>query len=366
MQNELILTAGPSITEKEIEYVTDAVKHGWNKDWNKYILKFEKAFAAHLNVDDTISTSSCTGALHLALLSLGIGPGDEVIVPEITWVASASVVKYVGATPVFCDIRDDSWCIDLSSAESLITNNTRAIIPVYLYGHPPEMDEVLKLANKYNLHVIEDAAPAIGSTFDGKEAGTFGDMSCFSFQGAKILVAGEGGILATKNTHLCQRARVLADHGRDPINFFAATEVGYKYKMSNLQAAMGLAQMERVDELVSKKRLIHNWYRELLLSNDKLKFADDNSKCQSNWWMNSIEILGASYDYRERIRDLLKKNNIDTRPVFSPMSSLPMFERSSENPVSYRVGASALNLPSGHNLSYGQVEYVCSIIHKLL
>ena len=362
MIDKLILTAGPSITEKEISYVTDAVTNGWNNDWNKYIVNFENEFSQYIGVENAITTSSCTGALHLGLLALGIGPGDEVIVPEITWVATASAVAYVGATPVFCDIEEGSWCMDVKSAESLITSKTKAIFPVHLYGHPANMPEVMELANKYNLKVIEDAAPSIGAEVGGQKTGSFGDVAGFSFQGAKIMVTGEGGMLVTNNQSIFDRVKSLGDHGRDPSQPYASIEVGYKYKMSNLQAALGLAQIERADELVNRKREINALYNKLLSSNDRVKVSSELEGCKSIHWMTSIELIGASFEDRENFMKKLKENMIDSRPVFSPMSSLPMFNKGKENPVAYRIGSSAVNLPSGHNLNNSDIEYICKII----
>jgi perosamine synthetase len=363
---KMILTAGPSITEKEISYVTDAVTNGWNENWNNYITRFEDEFARYIGVDNAITTSSCTGALHLGLLALGIGPGDEVIVPEITWVATASAVTYVGATPVFCDIEEGSWCMSITSAERLITSKTKAIFPVHLYGHPANMPEIMKLAEKYKLKVIEDAAPSIGAEVGGQKTGSFGDVSGFSFQGAKILVTGEGGMLVTNNQSLFNRVKSLGDHGRDPKYPLAAVEVGYKYKMSNLQAALGLAQLERIEELVNKKREINALYNELLSNNERVKVTSELEGCRSIHWMTSIELVGASFKEREKFMKKLKENMIDSRPVFSPMSSLPMFEKRAENPVSYRIGSSAINLPSGHNLRTKEIEYICKVVGRCL
>jgi len=365
MNDKLILTAGPSITKKEISYVTDAVTNGWNENWNNYIINFEREFSKYIGVDNAITTSSCTGALHLGLLALGIGPGDEVIVPEITWVATASAVAYVGATPVFCDIDDGSWCMNISSAESLITSKTKAIFPVHLYGHPANMLEVMKLAEKYNLKVIEDAAPSIGAEIGGQKTGSFGDVACFSFQGAKILVTGEGGMLVTNNESVFDRVKSLGDHGRDPNQPYASVEVGYKYKMSNLQAALGLAQLERVEELVDRKREINSVYRNLLSGNSNIKITSELEGCKSIHWMTSIELLGASYDDRAQFMVELKNNMVDSRPVFSPMSSLPMFKRKNDNKVAYRIGRSAINLPSGHDIDQKEIEYICELINKI-
>jgi len=365
MIDKLILTAGPSITKKEISYVTDAVTNGWNESWNNYITSFENEFAKYIGVDNAITTSSCTGALHLGLLALGIGPGDEVIVPEITWVATASAVAYLRATPVFCDIEEGSWCINVKSAEKLITSKTKAIFPVHLYGHPANMPQVMKLAQKYKLKVIEDAAPSIGAEVGGKKTGSYGDVAGFSFQGAKILATGEGGMLVTNNKSIFDRVKSLGDHGRDPSQPFAAVEVGYKYKMSNLQAALGLAQLERVEELVNRKREINALYQNLLKGNKHIKVTSELKGCKSIHWMTSIELKGASFNDREKFMKELKENMIDSRPVFSPMSSLPMFKNNKDNLVAYRIGSSAINLPSGHNIKQQEIEYICEFINNI-
>lgn len=362
----MILTAGPSITEKEISYVTDAVTNGWNEDWNHYISRFENQFSKYIDVNHAITTSSCTGALHLGLLSLGIGPGDEVIMPDISWVATASVVAYTGATPVFCDIEEGSWCMDTKSVEGSITSKTKAVFPVHLYGHPANMPKIMEIAKKHNLYVIEDAAASIGAEVGGQKTGSFGHVAGFSFQGAKVLVTGEGGMLVTKDRDLFSRVKLLGDHGRDPKNPLAAVEVGYKYKMSNIQAALGLAQLERVVELISRKREINRRYRELLSSNTGIKVSYELSGYKSIHWMTSIELIGASFIERQKFMEVLRENKIDSRPVFSPMSSLPMFNRNASNNVAYRIGSSAINLPSGHNLTESEIIYICKTINNIL
>ncbi len=259
-----ILTAGPTISQREIDYVVDAVTNGWNEHWSDYLVRFEQSFAQYVGTRFALATSSCTGALHLALLALGVGPGDEVIVPEVTWVATASAVSYAGATAVPVDVDPTTWCMDPASAERAITPRTKAIIPVHLYGHPTDMRAIRALADEHGLKVLEDAAPALGAEIEGRKAGSFGDVACFSFQGAKIMTCGEGGMLVTSDEALFERAKFLNDHGRDPRRPFVIAEFGYKYKMSNLQAALGLAQLERIEEMIAKRRLIYQWYRRRL------------------------------------------------------------------------------------------------------
>jgi perosamine synthetase len=367
MRPKTILTAGPSITQKEIEYVLDATQNGWNESWDGYLKRFEKGFARYLGTRFALSTSSCTGALHLALLALGVGPGDEVIVPEVTWVATASAVCYTGATPVLVDIDPDTWCIDLQSASRVISSRTRVIVPVHLYGHPADMVALNELAQAHGLKVLEDAAPALGAEVDGRKVGALSDVGAFSFQGAKIMTAGEGGMLVTSDEALYERVRFLGDHGRDKHIPFHISAIGFKYKLSNLQAALGLAQLERIEELVEKKRLIFGWYRERLEGVPGLKLNVERSWARNIYWMTSLildEGLGVS---RDEVMAGLKRQHIDSRPFFPPVSSFPMFSsRAKENPVAYRVSRQGINLPSGHNLTEVDVDRVCTSLLGLL
>jgi perosamine synthetase len=362
---KMILTAGPSITELEIGYVTDAITNGWNEHWGDYIRKFEKSFAEYIGVKHAISTSSCTGAMHIALLTMGIGPGDEVIVPELTWVATASVVRYVGAKPVFADVAEGSWCMDPVSLEEKITPRTKAIMPVHLYGHPADMPSIMAIAKDHNLLVLEDAAPSVGALVAGKRTGSFGHMSAFSFQGAKIMVTGEGGMLCTNSDAYFDRAGIVGDHGRDRHLALWNNEVGYKYKMSNLQAALGLAQLERIEILVNRKREIHDRYARNLAGCSNITVNAELAGCRSIQWMTSAEIRGLNRETRLELIDELRTYNVDTRPVFYPLSSMPMFERDDSNRVAYRVGHGAINLPSGHNLKDEQIDYACEVLRKV-
>ncbi|OHB58195.1 MAG: hypothetical protein A2173_03595, partial [Planctomycetes bacterium RBG_13_44_8b] len=346
-----ILTAGPSITKKEINYVLDAVKSGWNENWDNYLTKFEQAFAGFIGVKYALATSSCTGAMHLALLSLGIKGGDEVIIPDLSWVATASVVKYVGAEPVLVDVLEDSWCLDPVSLKKAITTKTKAIMPVHLYGHPCEMDEINKIAKEYGLFVIEDAAQAIGSLYKSKRPGSLGDIACFSFQGAKIMVTGEGGMLLTNNEEWYRRSKFYNNHGRDLNGTFWILEVGYKYKMSNLQAALGLAQLERIEELVSKKQLIYRWYSDRLKDINGISLNTERPNIKNNYWMTSLVLnkdFGVSRD--ELMKAMKEKYHIDTRTFFYPVSSFKPFNRRFENEISDKLSHNGINLPSGHNL----------------
>lgn len=364
---KMILTAGPSITNREVNYVVDAVKNGWNFHFNDYVEKFEKTIASYIGIKHAMATSSGTGALHLSLLAMGIKKGDEVILPEISAVASANVISYVGATPVFVDIEKDTWCIDSESFKKAITNKTRAVMPVDLYGHPADMDKINKIAKDHGIYVLEDACPSLGATYHGRKAGSLGDMAAFSFQGAKVAVIGEGGMLVTDNTKLFEKASYIADLGRDRSRgAFWHTIIGYKYRMSNIQAALGLAQVERIEALIEKKRKIFQWYFKRLKNVDRISMNIEKEWAKNTYWMSSI-VLDKKFSLtRDEMMAELKKRKIDTRPFFFPFSTLPMYKTKVNNPAAYHAGFQGINLPSGVNLTEKEVDYVASQVIDLL
>ena len=363
--NKMILTAGPSITQKEIDYVTDAITNGHDEHWGDYIKKFETAFAQYIGVKYALSTSSCTGALHLALLACDIKEGDEVIVPDCSWIATASVVRYVGAIPVFVDVRKDSWCIDTNAILEAITSKTKAIFPVHLYGHPADMITILKIAKDNNLKVIEDAAPSVGAEIEHRRTGSFGDIGCFSFQGAKLLSTGEGGMLVTNDLTLFNKAKHFAEHGRSGSGF-DISDIGYKYKMSNLQAAWGLAQLERVHELLAKRQMIYNWYTEELWGIEGLKLNKKSNFIERpNYWMTTVILEDDFKVTRDEVIAKLKERGVDSRPVFPPMSSFRMF-KDCNNLIARHIGDNGINLPSAHKITQGQVVYVCHCLKDIL
>jgi len=363
----MILTAGPSISSREAVYSFDAAISGWNKEWSKYLTKFETAFAKYVGAKYALATSSCTGALQIALMSIDIGPGDEVIVPDVTWVATANAVRYVGATPVFADIEIDTWNIDYRSVESLINSKTKAIVPVHMYGHPARMDKILEVAKKYNLKIIEDAAPAIGAEWQDQRCGSFGDLAAFSFQGAKLLVTGEGGMLVTSNEHIYEKAKKIWDQGRNPSKQFWIDGDGVKFKMSNIQAALGLAQLERSDELIEMKRRVFSWYEEGLQGVNHISLNKEVSGARSIYWMSSLFLNESARISRDELMMKLKGQNIDTRPVFTAISQYPIWSRSQHpQPTALRVGSRALNLPSGVCLTKDEVMYVCRNIAEIM
>lgn len=366
--------AGPWITQKEIEYVADAVANAWYENANIYHERFEKKFSDYIGVKYAVALPSCTSAIHLSLLALKIGPGDEVIVPDITWIATAAPISYVGATPVFADIDPKTWCLSAESFESCITPRTKAVIPVDLYGNMPDMEAIQEIARKHGIAIIEDAAEAIGSEYKGKKAGSFGDTGVFSFHGSKTLTTGEGGMLVTNREDIYRRVLFLRDHGRPPGDkMFWNTEVAYKYKMSSMQAALGLAQLERIEDLIEKKRQIFRWYQEELSDFSGITLNYEAPHTKNTYWMVTV-ILDKRFGLtKDRLMQLMGEYGIDCRPFFHPLSSLPAYDHLEEakrarirNKVSYDISPYGINLPSALNLTREQVKYVCNVLKRIL
>ena len=363
-----ILYAKPSITQLEIDYVNDAIKNGWGEHCYDYIVKFSEEFKRYLNVKYAIPTSSCTGALHLALYSIGLMPGDEVIVPDISWIASVSPITYFNARPIFVDVLEDTWCIDPKKIEEAITEKTKAIIPIHLYGNLAEMDEILSIAKNHNLIVIEDAAEALGSEYKGKKAGTMGDFGIFSFHGTKVITTGEGGMIVTNNKDFYENLEIIADHGRDPKvpKTFWCERLGLKYKISNLQAALGCAQLKRIQELLNKKREIFFLYKKYLSSIEDIKLNPEPEYTKNSYWMPTI-VFGKKYNFdRDDLLDYLKKNGITPRPFFYPTSTFPMFEEKKENVISQKIYHRGINLPSYFEIKKEEIKYICEVIKEFI
>lgn len=370
MKPELpIPVAGPSITAKERAYVADAARNGWYAHANDYIDRFERAFAAYLGRRHAISLPSCTSGLHLSLLALGIGPGDEVIVPDATWIASAAPISYVGATPVFADIESTNWCLSAATVAPRITARTKAIIVVNLYGHMPDYEALQSLARKHGIAIIEDAAQSIGSRYKGKLAGTFGTTSCFSFHGSKTLTTGEGGMLVTDDDPIHARCMRLRDHGRAPGDtMFRNLEVGYKYKMTALQAALGLAQLERVEQLVRKKRQIFGWYNASLKNHPGLSLNPVQPDIENSYWMTTL-VWDERYPFtKPQVIEYLASKSIASRPFFDPLSSLPAYahvKAKFDTPNAHAIAARAINLPSALCLTRRDVSRVVDTLGSL-
>ncbi|NJS35661.1 MAG: DegT/DnrJ/EryC1/StrS aminotransferase family protein [Brachymonas sp.] len=361
-----ILYTKPSITELEIRYATDAAANGWGDQCYDYIHRFEAAFKKHLNVEYAISTSSCTGALHLGMAALGIGQGDEVILADTNWIATVSPVVHLAAKPVFVDILADSWCIDPEKAEAAITSRTKAIIATHLYGNLCDMTRLLALGEKYGIPVIEDAAEAIGSVYHGKRAGSMGKFGAFSFHGTKTVTTGEGGMFVTNDPELFEKVLTLSNHGRarNQTKQFWPDAVGFKYKMSNVQAAMGCAQMERIEELMARKREILNFYRTELSNIEGIAINPEPQGMINGAWMPTLVFDAHTGITRERLQSEFKGENIDARVFFWPLSKLNMFSPVRENFNSWTIPERAINLPSYHDIESAEMIRVIQVVRE--
>lgn len=364
-----ILYAKPSITQREIDYVADAIATGWGERCYDYLNRFRQAFGDYLGSRHVFPTSSCTGALHMALAALGVGPGDEVVVPDLTWIASVAPVTYLGATPVFVDVLPDTWCIDPAGVEAAITPRTKAILAVHLYGNLADLDAILAIARRCGLPVIEDAAEAIGSEWRGRKAGSVADFGVFSFHGTKTMTTGEGGALVTGRDDLAETVAVLDGHGRNPAEkrAFWCERVGFKYKMSNLQAALGLAQTERIEELVAKKREVFRWYREATADLPDLAWNPEPAGTLNSFWMPTF-VLGEQWAHidRDDLLARLQADGVSARPAFYPLTSQPPFAGTPPTPVSAGTGPRGVNLPSYFDLVPEDIAYVADRLAEVL
>lgn len=362
-----ILYTKPSITALEVDYIADAAANGWGDRCYDYIHRLEERFRQHLDVPFAIATSSCTGALHLGMAALGIGPGDEVILADTNWIATVSPVVHLGATPVFVDILPDTWCIDPAHVEAAITPRTKAIVAVHLYGNLCDMDRLLALGARYGIPVIEDAAEAVGSVWFGKRAGSMGAFGAFSFHGTKTMTTGEGGMFVTRDPAVYERVLTLSNHGRarGQAKQFWPDAVGYKYKMSNLQAALGCAQVERLDELVKRKRAILADYRDRLSSVTTIRLNPEPAGTANGAWMPTAVFATETGVTREQIQAAFAAENIDARVFFWPLSSMPMFSQVPSNVNAWDIPGRAVNLPSYHDLTDAEQQRVTDVLLEL-
>ncbi|MDD5228100.1 MAG: DegT/DnrJ/EryC1/StrS family aminotransferase, partial [Methylococcales bacterium] len=304
MKTERIYYTKPSITEKEVEYATDAARNGWGDRCYEYIERFEQSFKQHLNVNYAIATSSCTGAMHMGLAALGIGVGDEVILADTNWIATAAPITYLGAIPIFVDILPYTWCIDPAQAEAAITPKTKAIITTHLYGNLCDMDALLALGEKYKVPIIEDSAEAIGSVYHGKRAGSMGRFGVFSFHGTKTVTTGEGGMFVTNDEQLYETVLTLSNHGRsrNQVKQFYSDMIGFKYKISNIQAAIGCAQIERIDDLILRKREILSYYRQHLVNLPFIQINPEPAETINGAWMPTVVFDASTKITREQLQ----------------------------------------------------------------
>lgn len=361
--------AGPWITEREIEYVAEAAREGWYENCTKYMEGFEEEVRNYLGVKYAIGTNCCTQALHLAAAALGLKKGDEVIVTDHSWVATAYAITYTGASCVFVDIDPITLCIDPIAIERAVTPATKAIMIVDNFGIPADMDEIIDIARRHNLKIIEDAAPALGATYKGKKCGTFGDIGCISFQGAKIAAASEGGVFVTDNEELYKRAKLLSSMGRtDRCGAFWSDELGYQYTIGSLPAAMATIQLRRIDELVANKRRIYKLYEDRLSGHPLIDMVKEKDNMTANYTYPSCFLKKEAKHDGAFIIGELKKRNIHGRTGFPPMSTFPLYleEKRFENPVAMRFFERGLVLPAAHNLVEADIDFVCSSIFELL
>lgn len=371
---QLIPVAAPSITDREGELAREAAMTAWGPDHYRFNARFEQIMATYVGVAHAVSLPHATSGLHLALAAAGIGPGDEVIGPDVTWIASMAPVDYVGATPVFVDILPDSWCLDPAAVEAAITPKTRAIIGVDLYGSMCDWTRLRDIATRHNLVLIEDAAEALGSTHAGRQAGSFGDMAVFSFHGSKTITTGEGGMLVTNDDHLHARVQKLRDHGRPPGDrFFLNDEVAFKYKMTAVQAALGIAQMERIGELIEYKRRLFGWYHDRLAGVPGLALNVEPQQVRNSYWMVTVvPEAGFGHD-KFSLQAALRCRGIDSRPFFSQLSGLKAYAGRPEcarflpaHPAGSAAAARGINLPSGYGLDEATVGRVCASLLEAL
>ena len=349
----MIPIAEPSLGEEELKNVVEAVKSGWISSKGKFIEEFEQEFANYCGRRYGVATSNGTVALHLALKALGIGKGDGVIVPDLTFVAVANSVTYCNAKPVFVDSHPDYWCMNPKEIEGKITTKTKAIIPAHIYGHPCDMDAIIDIAEDYSLYVVEDAAEAHGAEYKGKKAGSFGDISCFSFYGNKIITTGEGGMCLTNNEELAEKMKILRDHGMNPNKRYWYDFIGFNYRMTNLQAAVGVAQLEKLDEFAKKKRQIARRYSEELNELEEkelITLHPEMSWAKCVYWMYCILVKDKFGISRDELMKKLEEKGIETRPFFYPIHVMPPYKNNEGFSVAEELSRKGINLPSGVKL----------------
>ncbi|HET7875260.1 MAG TPA: DegT/DnrJ/EryC1/StrS family aminotransferase [Methylomirabilota bacterium] len=360
--------AEPVLGEDELANVIEAIRSGWISSKGAFIGEFEREFAAFCGAAHGVAVANGTVALHISLLAAGVGPGDEVLVPSLTFVATANAVRYCGATPVFVDSTRDTWQMDAAALEAKITRRSRAILPVHLYGHPCDMDPILRLAERRALAVVEDAAEAHGALYRGRRVGGLGNAGCFSFYGNKLITTGEGGICLTSDGVMAERLRLLRDHGMDPKRTYWHDIVGYNYRMTNLQAAVGVAQVKKLGAFIEKKRQIARWYAEALAplaQKGLVELHPEAPWARSVFWMYSVLLAGDAISL-DQVRNRLNERGVDSRPFFHPIHTLPPYATGERLPVAEDLAAHGLNLPSGVGLEQAQVERVARALAEAL
>jgi perosamine synthetase len=353
----------PYLIGNEKKYVNQCLDSNWISSKGEFINKFETKFASYIKVKHATTVSNGTVALHLALMALSIRKGDEVILPTLSYVASANSVKYVGAKPVFVDSEKDSWNIDPKKIEARITSKTKAIMAVHLYGAICNVKELKKICEKNNLYLIEDVAEGFGTKYNNKYAGTFGDVSTFSFYGNKTITTGEGGMVVSNDKKVIEKVKYLKNQAVSNTKEYWHDDVGYNYRMTNICAAIGLAQLENADLIIKKKIQISCWYKKFL-TDSNVNFQKESTNSLHSFWM--ISIIVENKKLRDEIRQELKNNNIETRPLFPPMHTLPMYLEDNSYQIAESLSERGINLPSYPGLNIDQVSRICKIINKTI
>lgn len=359
----------PVLKGREFEYVADCLATNWISSQGQYVERFQGAFRSYLSIEHALCVSNGTAALHLAMAALGIGPGDEVIIPDLTFVAPASMAHLCGAQPVFVDVDRTTWTMQPESIEARITAKTRAIVPVHLYGHPCDMDPILAIAKKYNLFVIEDCAEALGAEYKGRKVGTIGDIGTFSFFANKVITTGEGGMVTTNNPDLYRQMLLLRDHGMTKNKRYWHQVAGFNYRLTNLQAAIGLAQMERIDEFLSYREQVVARYNEQLGQLPGIILPPHKEWAKNIYWLYSIVVDEAKAGIdRDGLMAHLAGYGIDTRPFFYPLHEQPPFAAEADKlfPQTEWVAARGLSLPTSNNITLEDVDKVCQAIRSVI
>lgn len=354
----------PSLAGNEMKYVADCINTLWISSQGGYISRFEEAFTAFHGGGQALCTSSGTTALHLALIAVGVGPGDEVILPDISFGASANVIIHAGALPVFVDIDLNTWTIDVNAIEAAITPRTKAIMPVHLYGHPCDMDPIMEIAERRGLRVVEDCAEALGAEYKGRKVGLFGDVGCFSFFANKVITTGEGGMVLTRNGEFIARMSVLRDHGMSKQRRYWHLEAGFNYRMTNLQAAIGLAQMEQIETFLARRQALVQYFNANLLGIDGIRIPPQEWWAKNIYWLYSIEIDADRFGMtRDELAERLHEKGIETRPVFPQLHDQPAYRQARGNyPAAERFAGRGLSLPTGNSMSLEDAERMCNAV----
>lgn len=347
----------PTLSGNEEKYVLDCLRTNWISSVGPYVDKFEEAFASFCGTKYAISVANGTVALHAALLGLGVGPGDEIIVPTFTFVAPVNAISYCGGRPIFVDCEPGTWNMDVQKIETLISPKTKGIIVVHIFGHPVDMDPLLSLAKRNNLFVLEDAAEAHGAKYKDRKVGTFGEVSTFSFYGNKIITTGEGGAVITDIDALAAKIRIIKGQGMDPHRRYWHPIIGYNYRLTNLQAAIGLAQLERIEDLIAIHRKNALRYQRLLQKDSRLTLPVERPWVEHVYWVYGILINNPLK--RDIIMRVLEEKGIETRPFFYPAHSMPAHKANVFCPVAEDIAARGIILPSSANLTEEDIQYVC-------